>query len=180
MIYCEYNKVFEKIRDKDRIKSVPVLKNTCLNCNYKSFCPITKTNNHRNNNEYLVKNLLFLKDNIKENIREYYRIDNDIKNGLYKDSYKFDLIKLGEVEDKLNSVVYDSTSEGLLIEYSVEEFLNKQPHLVDKKKLVGYKKVTEVSDVVYGLDIRELEEDLDYVNEELRRLNKDNGVIVNV
>ena len=180
MIYCEYNNVFEKIRDGNRIKSVPILKHTCINCDYKHFCPITKTNVKRNNNEYLIKNLLVLKDKIKEDIKEYYRIQQEIDDGLYSDSYKFDLIRLDEVRNKENSVVYEVDDDGLTVEYTVKEYLNKYPHHHNKKKLVGYKKVEKVSDVVYGLNIRELENDLEYVNEELRVLNKKNGVILNV
>lgn len=178
MIYCEYDKHFMKIKEGNRIKSIPVLKNTCIECKYKMECSINKSNNPRRNNEIIIQNLLLLKDNIKDEIKEYYRIKDDIGKGLYSDSYVFDLKRLDEVS--FDSVVYEKDEDNLLIEYTVKEYLEKYPHHIHKTKLVGYKKVEKVSDVIYGLNIVELESDLEYVNEQLRYYNRKNGVMLNV
>ena len=174
MIYCEYNFHFEKIRQNNRILSVPILKNTCINCKFKEECHIPKFNSIKKNNEFLIDNLLQLKEYIEECIIEYNRLDSEIKDGKYQDAYTFDLIMLDDVPNKDESIVHKADEYGVLNQYTVNEYLELYPQDIHKKKLVGIHKVKTVSDIVVGLNKQELEEDLKWVNEELRILNQAN------
>ena len=55
--------------------------------------------------------------------------------------------------------------------------MEEYPEEADNRKLVGVHKVEEVDDVCYGLNIQELESDLEYINEELSRLNINNRIV---
>lgn len=175
MIECNYNKYFKRIKSDNRILSVPILKDTCINCKHKDECKLHRFNNPKKNNEVLVQNLLQIKDYILESIREFKSIKKDIDDGLYENTYTFKVIQLKDAP--LKGVVYRTEEFGHTIEYSVEEYLENFPEEGDKRKLVGVHKVEEPSDVCYGLNIRELETDLEYINNELRRLNENNKIV---
>ena len=175
MIECNYNKYFKKVRSNNRVYSVPVLKDTCINCKNKKECGLHRFSNPRKNNEILIQNLLGLKDYIKESLFIARNIQKDIDKGLYSDSYTFKLVKLGDAP--LKGVVYKNEGLGYTVEYTVEEYLEQYPEEADDKKLVGVHKVEEVEDVCYGLNIQELESDLEYINQELSRLNVNNRIV---
>ena len=175
MIECNYNRYFQKIRSNNRVYSVPVLKNTCINCKNKKECNLHRFTNPRRNNEILIRNLLELKDYIKESLFIARNIQKDIDNGLYSDSYTFKVVKLSDAP--LKGVIYKNEDVGYTVEYTVEEYLEEYPEEADNRKLVGVHKVEEVDDVCYGLNIQELESDLEYINEELSRLNINNRIV---
>lgn len=176
MIYCEYNKYFAKIRQENRVVSIPILKNTCIHCKYNNECHMTKLHNTRKNNEFLITNFLELRDYIKECLNEYGRIEKDIEAGLYDESYTYRFIKLNEVPNKAEAVIHKTDECGEVDQCTVEEYLTLYPNESTKKRLVGIHKVKEVSDVCYGLNKVELEKDLEYINNQLKYYNKNNKI----
>ena len=176
MIYCNYDFHFKKVKQKNRIISIPILKNTCINCKHKEECNITKMKPIRQNNELLLESFYQLKDYIEECILEYKRVEYEIENGVYSETYTHKVMVLDDVPNKKESVTYKTDPYGVTDQYTVYEYLIKYPQDRYVKKLVGIHKVKEVSDVLYGLNIKELESDLEYINQEISRLNEKNKI----
>lgn len=174
MIYCDYDEHFQKIRTNNRIISIPIFKNTCVNCEFKKECGLHKFNNPRKNNELIIDNLLDVKYFLKESKKEAIQIQKDIDDGYYSDTYSYKLMSLNEAP--LDGVVFEVKGFDTTM-YSVDEYLKLYPNDIDKRKLVGVKGIDKPSDVCVGLDIEELESDLEYIDDELRKYNVKNKVI---
>lgn len=132
-------------------------------------------NNPKKNNELIIQNLLEVKDFITESLKEARNIQKDIDDGGYEEAYSFRFMKLDEAPE--DSVIIEVEGFGNPIQYSYDEYLAKYPHMLTRKKLVGIPNIKSSEDVCYGLNIKELESDLEYINEELRRYNANNKMI---
>lgn len=166
MMECNYNIHFRKHRKGNRIISVPILKNTCSECDYKYECRISIFNTNIRQDELdesLRNDLVQYRNYLREGITQYKTIENDIKNGKYDGKYVCELTKLSEAP--LSSMIIDDGEK-----ITVEEYLKRHPTHKHRNRILGMKKVEKVSDVVYGLNLNELLEDLEYVEEALKEL----------
>lgn len=163
---CNYNIYFRKHRKGNRIISVPILKNTCSECDYKYDCKISIFNKRIREDELdksLRKDLVQYRNYLKEGIGQYKSIENDIRNGKYDDKYVCELTKLSEAPD--SAMIMDGTEK-----VTVKEYLERHPTHKHRNRILGMKRVEKVSDVVYGLNLNEMLEDLEYVENELKKL----------
>lgn len=163
---CAYNIYFRNHRKGNRIISVPILKNTCSCCENKDNCRVSRFNKNIIQDDLdkeLRHDLIQYYRYLEESINQYKNIERDIQKGKYDDKYICKLTKLSEAP--LSAMVMDGTEK-----ISVEEYLQRHPDHKNRMRVLGMRKVEKVSDVVYGLNIDELLEDLEYTKRELNKL----------
>lgn len=163
---CAYNIYFRNHRVGHRIMSVPILKDTCSCCEDRFNCKISIYNKNVQQDELdkaLKVDLLNYKKYLEESIRQYKDIEKDIRNGKYAHKWQTELLRLSDAPD--NAIVNCGTEK-----MTVKEYLEMFPSECDTKRIVGIKPIEKVSDVVYGLNINDLLEDLEYTKKELSKI----------
>lgn len=163
---CSYNIYFRNHRKGHRIISVPIMKNTCSCCDDKYTCRLSRFNKNIQQDELdkeLRHDLIQYYKYLEESIKQYKDIERDISKGKYANKYVCELTKLSEAP--LSAMVMDNTEK-----ITVEEYLKRHPDHKDRMRVLGIRKVENVSDVQYGLNIDELMEDLEYTKRELNKL----------
>ena len=166
LMECAYNIYFRNHRKGNRIISVPILKNTCSKCEDRENCRISRFNKNIKQDDLdreLRGDLIQYRDYLKDSIKQYKDIERDILNGKYENRYLCELMRLSEAP--LSAMVMDGTDK-----ITVKEYLERHPNDKDRMRILGVRKVEKVSDVAYNLNLNELIEDLEYVEDELRKL----------
>ena len=172
---CSYNIYFRNHRKGHRIISVPILKDTCSCCEDREYCKVSIFNNNIKQDD-LDKELKYDLKQYERYLQKcmdlYKQIEGDILKGKYVDKYKCELLRLSDAPP--TAIIYDVNLENSYGKkcgkITVKEYLEKYPDECDKKRIVGVKKISKVSDVVYGLNKGEIEDDLKYVREALKEL----------